>query len=73
MSKGKKAVRKVVSGLSTAGLGSRGGAGGPPAVSAFIHSGATTSSATKARPCPESSLHPVADVCPPAVNRVFLK
>lgn len=52
MSKGKKAVRKVVSGLSTAGLGSRGGAGGPPAVSAFIHSGATTSSATKARPCP---------------------
>lgn len=59
--RGVKAVRKMASGLSTAGSGQRGcGACAPALPLAFIHSGVTTRQCHKGgqEPYRESNLHP---------------
>jgi len=58
MSTGKKAAKKVVSGLSTAGSGSRGGAGRAPlrAQPSFALGPPTGSARKEARPHQESDL-----------------
>lgn len=77
MSRGKKAARKVVSGLSTAGSGSRGGAGRAPlrAQPSFALGPPPPLAVPERRPGPIRShiSASVGLVSPPAVNRVSLK